>query len=100
MGNEPLLVVGGGGPKYIQQGLPGSSPSPRYWGNLGLRGRSSTDVRVPRVFSKGPLVPQLTIPPRQPKRREGRAERGEEGPGRRFKQLQLPDMCPHLCWVF
>lgn len=40
-----------GGPKYIQQGLPGSSPSPGCWGNLGLGGEEQYE----RQGSKGLL---------------------------------------------
>lgn len=87
-------------PKYIQQGLPWSSPSPSYWGNLGGWGRrKSIHVRVSRVFFKGPLVTQLVILPSSQREWKIGGE-GEGGTGKAFKQLQLPDMCPHLCSVF
>ena len=53
-GSRQSKERGAGAPEYIQQGLPGSTPSPR-WGRLGWRlGGEGTDVRLQVSSSKSP----------------------------------------------
>ena len=80
-GSRQSKVRGVGAPEYIQQGLPWSTPSPR-WGRLGWRLGEGTDGKTPSVFFQVPWP--LRFPPRQPERMQKsrekvREEEGQEG---------------------
>lgn len=98
-GSRQSKERGAGAPEYIQQGLPGSTPSPR-WGRLGWRlGGEGTDGKTPSVFFQVPWPFRFLPGSRRECTRAGR-KRGRRRARKAFKQLQLPDMCPHLCSIF
>lgn len=93
-GSRQSKERGAGAPEYIQQGLPGSTPSPR-WGRLGWRLGEGTDGKTPSVFFQVPWP--LRFPPRQPERMQKSREKAREEEGQEGIRAAATSGCVHIC---
>lgn len=94
-GSRQSKERGAGAPEYIQQGLPGSTPSPR-WGRLGWRlGGEGTDVRLQVSSSKSPGHSDSSQAAGENAQEQGESE-GGGGPGRHSSSCNFR-ICVYIC---